>query len=57
MKVSGPKYTVNINFMKINTKITQTLYISLENGPVPVRPIRSFEALADSPFNGEYSHT
>jgi len=32
MKVSGPKHAVNINFMKISTKITQTIYIPLENG-------------------------
>jgi len=32
-KVSGPKHTVNINFTKIITKIMQTLYIPLENGP------------------------
>jgi len=33
MKVSGPKHAVNINFTKISTKIMQTLYIPLENGP------------------------
>jgi len=27
MKVSGPKHAMNINFTKINTKVTQTLYI------------------------------
>jgi len=28
-----PKHAVNINFMKTSTKITQTVYIPLENGP------------------------
>jgi len=31
MKVSGPKHAVNINFIKISTKIMQTLHIPLEN--------------------------
>jgi len=55
MKVSGPKYTVNINFTKIITEIMQTLYTPLENGPHSV-PVRSSWLLADSPFNGMYSH-
>jgi len=54
-KVSGPKYAVNINFTKISTKITQTLYIPLDN-VVPVHPIWSYGTLADLPFNGKYSH-
>jgi len=34
MKVSGPQHAVNINFTKISTKITQTLYLPIENvGP------------------------
>jgi len=32
-EVIGPKHIVNINFMKTSMKITQTLYIPLENGP------------------------
>jgi len=34
MKVSQPKYTVNINLTKIRMKIKQTLYthVPLENG-------------------------
>jgi len=28
-----PKHAVNINFTKTSTKITQTLYVPLENGP------------------------
>jgi len=33
-KVSGPKHAMNIiNFTKASTKIMQTLYIPLENGP------------------------
>jgi len=33
MKVSGPKHTMNINFLKICTKTMQTICIPLENGP------------------------
>jgi len=33
MKVSRPKHAMNINFTEISTKITQTLYIPLDNGP------------------------
>jgi len=40
-------------FMKISTKFMQTLYIPLENGP---ELVWLFKALADSPFNGVYSH-
>jgi len=33
MKVLGPKHTLNINCIKISAKITQTLYVPLENVP------------------------
>jgi len=29
----SPKHAVNINFTKTSTKIMQTVYIPLENGP------------------------
>jgi len=34
-KISGPKHAVNINLMIISMKITQTIYIPLENGHGP----------------------
>jgi len=30
MKLSGPKHPMNVNFMKISTKIMQSLYIPLK---------------------------